>query len=87
MKPTRLKVSLGSQTSREPSIFEGISSHSKGPDTYCYELLINKLFNCTHAHVPLCTSNYSIFSLSISISYVLYYNVLFDISNQDTLLQ
>ena len=28
-----LKVSLGSQTSREPSIFEGISSHSKGPDT------------------------------------------------------
>ena len=56
-----LKVFLGSQTTREPNIFEGISSHSKGPDTYCYELLINKLFNCIHAHVPLCTSNYSIF--------------------------
>ena len=23
----------------EPSTFEGISSRSKGPDTYCYELL------------------------------------------------
>ena len=56
-KPTMLKVSLGSQTSREPNIFEGISSHNKGPDTYCYELLINKPFKynytcaCTIMHI------------------------------------
>ena len=57
-----LKVSLGSQTSREPSNFEGISSHNKVPDKYCYELLINILFNYIHLHVSLCISNSIFFS-------------------------
>ena len=38
-EPTAPKVPPARQASHDPSTLEGVGSRSKGPDTYCYELL------------------------------------------------